>query len=237
MARPQCRSPTARASGRASGSGCSSSAAARRRAAAPGCSSPSGRTWEFPTVGAAARFVRRWGDSETLGGELRGLWPGGDHPPRPTSTYKEGGAYAEATAALGGPALTRAEVRAELGAVMGRRLQPGGRVTWYDRFDGETAGRLGLVLAALERHDAGEVAIEITTVQGRATELRLRAAARIHGDLALAGPAAGVRDLVKNLRGSGVRSRAATDAGVEAELVARPHRPRQPRARCEASSR
>ena len=37
---------------------------------------------------------------------------------------------------------------------MGRRIEPGGRVTWYDRIDGETAGELGVVLGSLQRHDA-----------------------------------------------------------------------------------
>ena len=159
----------------------------------------SGRTWEFASVAAATRFVRRWGKTETLGGEVRGLWPGGDEPPAPDATYKEGGPYAEVAAALGGP--LGVEAAAEGGAVLGRRIEPGGRVTWYDRFDGETAGRLGLVLGALERHDAGEAAIEVTTVRGRATELRVRAAARVHGELAPPGPATAIGDVVARLRG------------------------------------
>ena len=103
----------------------------------------SGRTWEFPTVAAASRFVRRWAHTETLTGELRGILPGGAHPPAPDSTYKEGGAYGEFTAAVGLRPGTEASLGAELGAVMGRRIEPGGRVTWYDRVDGETAGQLG----------------------------------------------------------------------------------------------
>src|SRR5215207_7720046 len=161
-----------------------------------------GRNWEFPTFADAARFVRRWGRTETLGGELRGLLPGGDHPPSPDSTYQEGGAYGEVAAAIGLPAGIVAEARHGRSMVMGRRIEPGGRVTWYDRVDAETAGRLGLVLAAVGRHDAGEAALEITTVHGRATELRLRAAAGVHGDIAPAGPTAGLADLVTRLRGS-----------------------------------
>ena len=32
-----------------------------------------GRTWEFASFAAAARFVRRWAPRESLGGEARGL--------------------------------------------------------------------------------------------------------------------------------------------------------------------
>ena len=59
-------------------------------------------------------------------------------PPAPDATYEEGGPYAEVAAALGGPLGVAAG--AEGGAVLGRRIDPGGRVTWYDRFDGETPG-------------------------------------------------------------------------------------------------
>ena len=161
-----------------------------------------GRSWEFPTFAAAARFVRRWGRTESLGGELRGLLPGGDQPPPPDSTYKEGGAYGEFAAALRGPAGAGADLRGEGGAVVGRRVEPGGRVTWYDRIDAETTGRLGLVLGALERHDAGEAALEVTFFHGRAVELRVRAAARVHGDIAPPGPATALGDLVRSLRGA-----------------------------------
>ena len=96
----------------------------------------------------------------------------------------------------------RAELRGEAGAVIGRRVERGGRVTWYDRVDAETAGRLGLVLGALERNDAGEAALEVTLVHGRAVELRVRAAARVHGELAPAGPVSALGDLVSSLRGA-----------------------------------
>ena len=57
---------------------------------------------------------------------------------------------------------------------MGRRIEPGGRVTWYDRVDGETAGKLGIVLGALQRHDAAQAALEVTTVHGRPVQLRVQ---------------------------------------------------------------
>ena len=161
----------------------------------------SGRTWEFPTVAAASRFVRRWAHTETLTGELRGILPGGAHPPAPDSTYKEGGAYGEFTAAVGLRPGTEASLGAELGAVMGRRIEPGGRVTWYDRVDGETAGQLGVVLGALQRHDAAQAAFEVTTVHGRPAQLRVSAAARVHGELAPPGPVSSLADLGKRLEG------------------------------------
>jgi hypothetical protein len=162
----------------------------------------SGRTWEFPSFAAAARFVHRWARTETLTGEVRGLWPGGDHPPPPDVTYKEGGGYGELAAALGIRRGVRAAAGVELGAVAGRRIAPGGRVTYYDRVDGETAGKLGLVLGSLQRHDAGQAVLEITTVHGRAVELRVSAAARVHYALAPPGPASSLGDLVTRLRGS-----------------------------------
>ena len=186
-----------------------------------------GRTWEFPTYAAAARFVRRWGRTETLTGEARGLLPGGDHPPPPDSTYKEGGAYGEFAAALRGLPGVGAEARGEVGAVLGRRVARGGRVTWFNRFDAETAGRLGLVLGALEAHNAGAAGLEITFVHGHAVEMRVRAAARMHYDVALAGPASSRRRPRRapawHQPGAGRRRRPARSGGR-----ARPDGPGQP---------
>jgi len=161
-----------------------------------------GRTWEFPDSASAARFVRRWGRTETLTGELRGLWPGGAHPPRPDSTFKEGGLYSEFAAGIGLKPGAHAEARAELGIVpLGRRLDRDGRITWYHRVDGEIAGRLGLVLGALQRHDAGELVMETTFDGDRAVALRLRTAARVHAGFAPPGPATTLTDLAARLRG------------------------------------
>jgi hypothetical protein len=173
---------------------------AKARAGA-GLQFTAGRTWEFPTFAAAARFVRRWGRTETLTGEVRGILPGGDGPPPPDSTYKEGGAFGEFAAALGSPLGPDAEERGEAGAVMGRRVGRGGRVTWYGRLDAEVAGRLGLVLGAIEEHHAGETALEVSSVHGRPVELRVRAAARVHGELTPPGPATSMQDLSAQLRG------------------------------------
>jgi hypothetical protein len=75
-------------------------------------------------------------------------------------------------------------------------------VTWYDRIDAETAGRLGLVFGALRAHEAGEIALEATEVDGRAVELRLRGAARVHWDATLGAPVSKVADLAAELRGA-----------------------------------
>jgi hypothetical protein len=160
----------------------------------------SGRTWEFASFEAAARFVRRWAPGETLRGEARGLLPGGgDGPPPPDSTYKEGGAYGEFAAGVRGGAV-RADESGEVGAVFGRRLGRDGSVTWFNRVDAEVAGRLGLVLGALQAHHAGDVGMEATLVDGRAVEVRLRGAARVHWDAALGGPARSLADLAAKLR-------------------------------------
>jgi prepilin-type processing-associated H-X9-DG protein len=165
----------------------------------------SGRTWEFGSFAEAASFATRWKRSESLRGEVLGVLPGGSHPPAPDATYVEGGAYAEVAAALGGP--VAGEARAQLGAVAGRRYERDGRVVYSDRIDAETAGQLGLLLATVERHDAGEAALEITVEHGRPTELRLRAAARMHGDAAPVSPTTSLTDLASLIRGDAPRPR------------------------------
>jgi len=173
-----------------------------------------GRTWEFTSFAAAARFVRRWAPRESLGGEARGLLRracpfchgrGAPAMPPPDARYVEGGAYGEFAAALrAGPAAggLGADEEGAAGAVVGRRVGRGGRVTWYDRIDAETAGRLGAVLGALEARQASEAALEVNTVGGRPRELRLRAAARLHGNLELSPPVAVLGDLAAQLRGA-----------------------------------
>ena len=145
--------------------------------------------------------MRRWARTETLTGELRGILPGGAHPPAADSTYKEGGAYGEFAAAVG--------LRPGTSASAGRRARRGDGPPdrarrarhWYDRIDGETAGQLGVVLGALQRHDAAQAAFEVTTVHGRPVELRVSAAARVHGELAPPGPVSSLADLGTRLAG------------------------------------
>jgi hypothetical protein len=171
----------------------------------------SGRTWEFASFAAAARFVRRWAPRESLGGEVRGLLrsacPFCHHHapamPDPDATFVEGGAYGELSAALRGGlrrAGAGAEVEGEVGAVAGRRIERGGRVTWYDRLDGEAAGRLGMLLGAVESHEAGTAALEVTLVHDRPVELRVRAAARRYDDVELSGGIASLRNIAARLR-------------------------------------
>jgi hypothetical protein len=189
-----------------------------------------GRTWEFARFADAARFVRRWAPHESLGGETRALLRKAcpfcaarrrAAMPAPDATFIEGGAYGEFAAALrgGGPRGTGlgAEEEGEAAAVMGRRLSRGGRVTWYDRLDAETAGRLGAVLGAVEAHQAGEAALEVSVQDGRPVELRLRAAARVHYDVEL-GPAASVADVAARLRGAAGSGPGGSGRRVEAEV-------------------
>ncbi len=91
--------------------------------------------------------------------------------PAADATFKEGGPYGEVAAAVrggvrrGGPG---AEEEGEAGAILGRRVARGGRVTWYDRLDFEAAGRLGAVIGAVQARSAGAVTLEVTSVHGRA---------------------------------------------------------------------
>ena len=85
---------------------------------------------------------------------------------------------------------------------MGRRLGRDGRVTWYDRVDSESLGRLGALFGALEAREANAGSLEVTLDHGRPLELRLRAAARWHGDTELPQAAATVRDVAASLRGA-----------------------------------
>jgi hypothetical protein len=173
----------------------------------------SGRTWEFPSFAAAARFVRRWAPQESLGGEtgrrLRRACPichRAPHLPEADATYREGGAYGEFAAAVRGSGLkgriVGGELEGEVGGVVGRRLGRDGRVTWYDRVDSESLGRLGALLGALEARETNAGSLEVTFDHGRPLELRLRAAARWHGDLELPQAAATVRDVAATLRGA-----------------------------------
>ena len=175
-----------------------------------------GRTWEFTSFAAAARFVRRWAPRESLGGEARGVLRGvcpichrhrAPRMPEPDATFREGGAYGEFAAALRARglkgAIVGAEEEGEAGAVVGRRLGRDGRVTWYDRLDGETMGRLGALLGALEARHASTASLEVTLEHGRPVELRVRAAARWHGDVELLGGTSSIGDVAALLRGGG----------------------------------
>jgi hypothetical protein len=190
-----------------------------------------GRTWEFPTFAAAARFVRRWAPQESLGGEALGLLRSAcaicrrrpsPEMPKPDATFHEGGAYGEFAAALHlgiRSAGAGAEEEGEAGVIMGRRVARGGRVTWYDRIDVEAAGRLGAVLGALHARHASEAALEITSVHGRPVELRVRAAARWHGEVDLPAGVGSLRDVVAALRGAPSSSAGGFGRRVEAEVA------------------
>ena len=191
----------------------------------------SGRTWEFASFAAAARFVRRWAPRESLGGETLGLLRRAclichrrrSAPmPKPDATFHEGGPYGEFAAALRlgiRNAGAGAEAEGEAGLIMGRRVARGGRVTWYDRVDVETAGRLGAVLGAVHARHASEASLEVTSVHGRPVELRVRAAARWHGDVDLPAGADSLRDVTAALRGAPAPPPGGFGRRVEAEVA------------------
>jgi hypothetical protein len=190
-----------------------------------------GRTWEFKRFAAAAAFVRRWAPRESLGGEAKRML-GKACPichkrrspslPPADATFREGGAYGEFAAALRGGARRGGlgvEEEGEAGAILGRRVARDGRVTWYDRVDFETAGKLGAVLGAVQARSTGAVTLEVTALHGRPVELRLRTAARWHGDVDLPGPAGSVRDVASALRGAPTAKPGGRGRRVEAEVA------------------
>jgi hypothetical protein len=190
----------------------------------------SGRTWEFKRFAEAAAFVRRWAPRESLGGEAGRLLRRAcllchkrraPEMPAADATFQEGGAYGEFVAAVRGGARRGglgAEAEGEAGLILGRRVARGGRVTWYDRVDLETAGRLGALLGAVEARGAGAASLEVTSVHGRPVELRVRAAARWHGDVDLLGPTGSLRDVASALRGAPAATPGGWGRRVEAEI-------------------
>ena len=190
----------------------------------------SGRSWEFATFAAAARFVRRWAPRESLGGETLGLLRRAcpicrrrpsPQMPKPDATFHECGAYGEFAAALRAGmrgAGVGAEEEGEAAALVGRRVARGGRVTWYDRIDVEAAGRLGAVLAAVQARQASEAALEVTSVHGHPVELRVRAAARWHGDGELPAGAGSLGDVTAALRRAPAAPPGGSGRRVEAEV-------------------
>ena len=190
-----------------------------------------GRTWEFSTGAAAERFARRWSRRETVGGEARGLahrlcpWcHGRPGPPPPRATYREGGAYGDFLADLAPrvPGLAVApglHEEAAAGAVAGRRVS-GRRTTWYLRADAALTARLGGVIGALQRARQGSAGLEISLVDGRPVELRVRGAAAMRGQLELLGATTSLTQLSRRLRGATGAGRAGrgTGLGVEAEV-------------------
>jgi hypothetical protein len=205
-----------------------------------------GRTWDFPSLAAAERFVSRFAKHETLAGEVRDALPfvgGGPRLPEPDARYVEGGAHVELAAELelplpggrdarpevgggqrpspgGQAAPLGAEVEVEGAVVLGRRLA-GERTTWYVKVSGEAAGRLGAVIGALQATRDGEVALEVTQERGRPVELRVIAAAGLAQELALLGATTDLPALAGRLRSAaaaGQRQRG-TGLAVEAQVA------------------
>lgn len=187
-----------------------------------------GRTWDFPSLAAARRFVRRFGRHETLTGEaldtLRALClgrcgGGRPRPPEPSARYLEGGAYAEAAADLdvpGGPLQAHGELE---GAVVLGRREAGPRTTWYLKVSGEAAAQLGVVIGALHAGRQGEAVIELTHERGRLAELRAVAAAGLSHELALLGATTDLPALAGRLRAASARAQQGTGLAVEAAVA------------------
>ena len=188
-----------------------------------------GRTWEFPSAAAAARFVHRWAREETLTGELRSLprklclfCHGRPEPPPPQATYHEAGAYGEFTDDIDLPGMPHVRqgpgVRTEgsVGAVVGRRIS-GARRTWYARIDASAAGRLGAVLGAVELSRGGDAALELTFAGGRPVELRVRGAAALRDQLDLLGATTSLETLAARLRRA-TGGNPGSGLGVEAQV-------------------
>ena len=127
---------------------------ARRRG---GLQFTSGRTWEFPTVAAAARFVRRWaphGDADAA--SCAGSCPAAPTRRRPTRPTRR----AARTASRGGASGSRLGDQASAARPRRRGRGPPDRARRArhlvrPRRRRDAPGRLGVVLGALERHDAG----------------------------------------------------------------------------------
>lgn len=186
-----------------------------------------GRTWDFHSVAAARRFVRRFARHETLAGEaldaLRSLCLGAcggrPRPPEPSARYLEGGAYAEAAADLEVPgAPVEAHGKLKGAVVLGRR-EAGPRTTWYLKVSGEAAARLGVVIGALHAGRQGEAVIELTHERGRLVELRAVAAAGLSQELALLGATTDLPALAGRLREASAREQQGTGLALEAQVA------------------
>ena len=181
-----------------------SSRASRRRRASCGAGRRGSR-WAGRRSGCSAGPVR-----SAAGGRRREM-------PKPDATFREGGAYGEFAAALrlglrgaGAGAEEEGEAGADHGPPASRR---GGRVTWYDRVDAETAGPPRRAARRRRGAPRGEAALEVTLDHGRPVELRLRAAARWHGDVDLPGAAG---SLARRRRDACAARRARRRAGAAA---------------------
>ena len=75
------------------------------------------------------------------------------------------------------------------------------------------------MLGAVHARSAGAVTLEVTSVHDRPVELRLRTAARWHGDLDLTGPAGSLRDIASALRGAPAAGPGGRGRRVEAEVA------------------
>ncbi len=153
--------------------------------AAVGVGFTTGRTWRFPSQGAADAFVRRYGSDQTLlgrvGNDARRICPvchlvGWEpaRPPAPDAVYAQGGGLVEAGASAG--LGLHGEARAALAGALGRRRARDGTKTWYVRLDGEVAARISAGLGVGAGGRASAVAEYTVDGTGRVKGLAVRVA-------------------------------------------------------------
>jgi len=127
----------------------------------------SGRSWRFPDVAAAQRFIDRYGSKATIGGQLVDRvrstcsllcdavgWRPHAELPEPDEVYDEGGFAGQLTAAFG-----PAHGSLAAGALLGHRRARDGGSTWYVQLDAQAATGLALPHVGLDASADGEVVL------------------------------------------------------------------------------
>lgn len=192
--------------------------------AAAGLAFNTGRSYEFGTWAAGTAFLARYADAETTAGEGRNLaWELSPlHEPRRLpaahSTSFETGTWAQLEADLAGslPGLGAAVTgtgSAALSRVIGRR-RSGKRTTWYFRVDGDVAGRLGVVAAAVGGGAAGEAVLEVTAEGDRLVAAAVTGSAGVTGELSLYGHTTDLGRLADHLRRASAGAAGAGESGM-----------------------
>ena len=163
----------------------------------------SGRTWEFASFDAAARFVRRWASHRDPARRAARAAPG-RRPPAAARQHVQGGRRVRRVRRRRCAAGRRApSARARPGVVLGRRVGRDGRVTWYDRIDAETAGAArARARRAARRTRRARWRSRRPRPTAAPSSCALRGAARVHWDAELGGPVGTVADLAAKLRGA-----------------------------------
>ncbi len=172
-----------------------------RLAADAGIAWSSGRSWSFPDVATARRFVGRYGRKATIGGQLlddvRGTcsllcdaigWRPHAELPEPDETYSEAGVAGRLTAAFGS-----ADGSIGGGGLLGRRRARDGSGTWYVKLGAQATA--GLALPAVELDASGESEVVLgyeLDAAGRPLALHASVAGALSADAELSLRTAGV---------------------------------------------